>query len=53
MSTGTHLWMGLDKEGTDGRLEVGGKKGEGATSLRMVGFPISAAYPLCLQQILQ
>ena len=52
--TGTHLWLDLGKEGTNGRrLEIGGKKGEAATSLPMVGFPISTASPLCLQQTLQ
>ena len=38
----TYGWV-LASEGTDGRLEVGGKKGEAATSLSMVGFPVLAS----------
>lgn len=45
--------VGFGREGTDGRLDIGGKKGEAAISLPVVGFRISAASPLCLQQTLQ
>lgn len=37
----------------DGRLEGSGKKGEAATSLPKVVFPVSTASPLCLQKTLQ
>ena len=47
------LMVGFGREGTDGRPDIGGKKGEAAISLPVVGFPISAASPLCLQQTLQ
>lgn len=53
MSAGTCLWLGLVKEGIDGRLEVSGKKGEAGSCLPMAGFPTAAAFLLCLQQNLQ
>lgn len=42
-STGTSLWLGLAKEGTDGRLMVGGRKKEATSFLPVAGFPKAGA----------
>lgn len=43
-STGTSLWLGLAKEGTDGRLMVGGRKEEATSFLPVAEFSKSRCF---------